>query len=209
MAKLHFKYGAMGAGKSAELLQVYHDYNNKPKFSPNGEEQDLLALSIKPKKDLRDNDMIVSRSGVKSQKADIFAGPELDLRQATDEKRKELGRAALSCVLIDEAQFLEHSQVEQLFKMSKIDDISVIAYGLKTDFKNDFFPGSNALIKYADQLEEIETMCGCNNQARFNLRLLNGEPIFEGEQELLENQVEGMTYTSVCGGCYIKAGGVA
>lgn len=192
MAKLHFKYGAMNSGKSDTLIKTAFNY----------EERGLEIATIKPAIDTKGDDMIVSRGGY-SRKVDIMASPELDVRQAVH----ELGKSALNCVLADEAQFLETNQISQLLEIAKLDDISVIAFGLRADFQTNLFPGSKRLFELADNVEKLPTMCTCGSQAEFNTRKLNGIPVFEGAQVAIDGADDVITYDSLCGSCYMDAGG--
>ena len=93
---------------------------------------------------------------------------------------------AVSCVLVDEAQFLTENQVSQLYRVAKLLNISVICFGLRADFRTDLFPGSRRLLALADNIEKLPTMCFCGSQAEFNTRKVNGEYVFEGDQVAIE-----------------------
>ena len=108
----------------------------------------------------------------------------------------------LDCILVDEAQFLSRNQIDELFYITKIYDIPVIAYGLKTNFKSVVFTGSSRLVEVADSLEEIPTICKCGKKARFNVRTLNGEYLKEGDDILIDGTTE-IKYESLCGKCYV------
>lgn len=202
MAKLHFKYGAMNSGKSDTLIKTAFNY----------EEQGLEIATIKPRKDSKGGDMIVARGGYERQ-ADILADAELDVRQAI--AAEKLGKTALQCVLVDEAQFLEPEQVSQLYEVAKHDDTSVIAFGLLKDFKTHMFAGTQRLVELADNLEKLPTMCRCGSQAEFNVLRIDGDYVFEFEDEsdsedennVLIDGEDGVEYDSMCGGCYMQAGG--
>jgi thymidine kinase len=103
-------------------------------------------------------------------------------------------------VFIDEAQFLTPEQINQLYDVAKQDNISVIAYGLRSDFRTDMFPGAKRLFELADNIEKIPTMCRCGAQAEFNCRMVNGVFVAEGEQVAIDGEQE-VTYTSLCGNC--------
>lgn len=164
MAKLYFRYGAMNAGKTTQLLQVKYNY----------EERGQKVLLLKPAVDNRHGiGKIKSRIGLESDAEEINQDTNLlDLL-----KDKEV-----NCVIIDEAQFLSRDQVLQLCSIVDDRNIPVIAYGLRTDFKGDLFPGSEALFSFADTIEELKTICWCGKKATMNARLLNGKPVYEGEQ---------------------------
>ena len=109
----------------------------------------------------------------------------------------------LNCVLVDEAQFLSRNQINQLFKIAKSKNISVICYGLRADFRSMLFPGSKRLFEIADNIEKLPTMCHCGSQAEFNCRKVNGKYVFHGNQVAIDGK-DNVTYDSLCGKCYQK-----
>jgi thymidine kinase len=173
MSKLHFKYGAMNSGKSDTLIKTAFNY----------EEQGLGIATVKPAIDTKGDDMIVARGG-HSRRADILATPEENLRRAVLEHR--MSRIALHCVLVDEAQFLSEEQIGQLYQVAKEDEISVIAFGLRADFRSQLFPGSKRLMEIADNIEKLPTMCRCGSQAEFNTRKIDDVYVFEGSQVAID-----------------------
>lgn len=193
MSKLHFKYGAMNSGKSDTLIKTAFNY----------EEQGLGIATVKPAIDTKGDNMIVARGG-HSRRADIIATPEQDLRRAILED--QMARIALHCVLVDEAQFLNDEQIGQLYQVAKEDEISVIAFGLRTDFRGKLFPGSMRLMEVADNIEKLPTMCRCGSQAEFNTRKIDDVYVFEGSQVAIDGE-QAVTYDSLCGSCYVKEGG--
>ena len=190
MAKLHFKYGAMNSGKSDTLIKTAYNYT----------ERGLYVATIKPLVDIKGNEFIVARGGAK-RAVDILAAPETDLREALGLFMARTALQKLNCVLVDESQFLSEDQINQLFDVAKIDDVSVIAYGLRTDFQQKLFPGSRRLFELADNIEKIPTMCRCGSQAEFNCRKQGGRYVFTGEQVAIDGE-EAITYDSLCGDCY-------
>lgn len=187
MAKLTFYYGVMSSGKTIDLIQTAYKYNSK------GEK----ALVLKPKIDTKGDEFIVSRIGLK-KKADIVL--------ASDESILNYSKilSSATCLLVDEAQFLTEEQVLELFMLTKELNLPVICYGLKTDFQGNLFKGSQALFKYADNLEKLKAVCsskGCINNASFNARKVNGEYIFDGPQVLIGADE---SYDPLCNDCYIK-----
>lgn len=190
MSKLHFKYGAMNSGKSDTLIKTAYNYI----------ERGLPIVVIKPSLDTKGERLIVARGGA-SREVDILATPDLDLRQAVQEIAEKQD-AHIACVLIDEAQFLTPEQIDQLFKIAKLDNTSVIAYGLRADFRSELFPGSHRLFEVADNIEKLPTMCRCGNQAEFNCRKVNDEFVFEGSQVAIDGEGS-VTYDSLCGTCYL------
>lgn len=183
MGKLHFKYGAMNSGKTFELLRTAHNY----------EENGYKALIIKPSIDLKADKNIISRVGIKKE-VDYLIEPDTDINKIYD--------SSVKVILVDEAQFLTKKQVEDLWFLTRNNDLTVFCYGLKTDFLTNSFPGSKRLFELADKIEEITTLCKCGNKAMFNLRMLNGNPIFDGDQISIDGFGD-VTYIPVCGLCYI------
>ncbi len=167
MAKLYFRYGAMGSSKTANALMV--DYNYK--------ERGKTSCLVKPKIDSRDGDKIVrSRIGLESE-----CGYLEELVRLSDDELKKY-----DCIIVDEAQFATRSQVE--FMVHIVDDlgIPVICYGLRADFQNELFEGSKWLLAWADKIEEIKTVCWCGSGARCNARVNEkGEIVRVGEQVVL------------------------
>ncbi len=189
MAKMHFKYGAMNSGKSDTLIKTSFNYG----------ERGLNVVTVKPTADTKSEQYIVARGGA-TRLVDILATPDTDLRQAIG---VFMARQALACVLVDEAQFLSEPQIEQLFDVAKIDDVSVIAYGLRTDFQTQLFPGSKRLLELADNIEKLPTMCNCGSQAEFNCRKQGDHYVFVGDQIAIDGD-EATTYDSFCGLCYAR-----
>lgn len=167
MAQLYFKYGAMGASKTANALMARFNY----------EERGQQALLVKPRMDTRDGDhMVASRIGL-SYPCVYFD----ELKQLSI---MELQQNA--CILVDEAQFLTQEEVMYLVYLVDDLEIPVICYGLRADFKGELFPGSEALLIFADKLEEIKTICWCGRKATFNARFDSaGKVLKEGEQVVL------------------------
>lgn len=192
MAKIHFKYGAMNSGKSDTLIKTAYNYC----------ESGLDVIVIKPSVDTKGGKTILARCGTK-RAIDISAAPDTDVRQAIKDYIKENSLKKLSCILIDEAQFLTSNQVDQLFDVAKIDNISVIAYGLRADFRKELFPGSKRLFEIVDNIEKLPTMCRCGSQAEFNCRMVNGKYVFEGDQIAIDG-CQKVSYNSLCGRCYKK-----
>lgn len=190
MAKLHFKYGAMNSGKSDTLIKTAYNY----------EERGLKVVVIKPKIDTKGEDYVTARGG-HSRKVDIYASDTLDLAL---EMSKTPG---VACILVDEAQFLTKEQIGQLYHIAKEQNISVICYGLRADFRTEVFPGSRRLLEIADNIEKLPTMCFCGSQAEFNTRKVNGKYVFEGEQVAIDGESK-VEYDSLCGSCYMREGGV-
>lgn len=188
MSKLYFRYGAMNCGKSSNLMQVAHNYNE------NNKEVVVIKSSIDTKAD----DYLESRVGLK-RKVDILIKPEESF-----EKYYDYWNDHISCILVDEAQFLTAKQVEELWIASKMLEIPVICYGLKTDFKSNLFEGSKRLLELADELEELVTICSCGKRAKFNARYVNNEFQEDGSSILIDGSVSSVEYRPMCGKCYMK-----
>lgn len=187
MAKLYFRYGSMDCGKTTLLLQTAYDYAN------NG----IKYILIKPGKDTKGSNFVVSRAGGR-RKVDYMI----------DEKDSILDVISLTtkpfCILVDEAQFLTPSQIDELYKITKEYDIPVVTYGLRCDFQMQGFPGSTRLLQIADDNKEIETICRMcfKENATQNLRLEDEFPIFDGEQVAIDG-VNNTSYVALCGKCYL------
>ena len=182
MAKLYFYYSAMNAGKTTTLLQSAYNYR----------ERRMNTLVLKPSIDNRHTAAVVrSRIGLEAN-AVCFQKDD-DLLKLTEERHQ---KTPLSCLLLDEAQFLTKSQVFALGEVVDKLGIPVLAYGLRTDFKGELFEGSLHLLAWADELLEIKTVCHCGKKANMVLRLdENGTPLKSGEQI----QIGGNdSYVSVC-----------
>jgi len=190
VAKLHFKYGAMNSGKSDTLIKTAYNYI----------ERGLFIVTLKPAIDTKGDNRIVARGGAE-RVVDIIATPQMDIRAAILEYQKETEHP-IACVLVDEAQFLTTEQIDQLLSIAKTDNISVIAYGLRADFKTLLFPGSKRLLETADNIDKLPTMCRCGNQAEFNCRKVDGVYVFEGDQVAIDGE-QAVTYDSLCGTCYL------
>jgi thymidine kinase len=192
MSKLFFRYGAMNSGKSTAMLQVAHNY----------EERAQRVVLVKSTVDTKGDDQIVSRLGV-SRRADILLSPGQDLRASLtslcDQRAAE--ERTVGCVLIDEAQFLTPEQVDQALEIAVLDDIPVVAFGIRTDFRTRSFPGSQRLMEVAHSLQEMKTICRCGSKAIFNARLGEQGIIREGEQVMIDG--DNARYEALCARCYL------
>ena len=169
MAKLYFYYASMNAGKSTNLLQADFNYRER------GMRTMLFTAAID---DRFAPGLIASRIGL-SAPATPF-GSESDLEALT---LAEHTVEPLSCVLVDEAQFLAPTQVDQLARLADRHGIPILAYGLRTDFRGELFPGSARLLALADALVEIKSVCTCGRKATMNLRVnAEGRPVARGAQ---------------------------
>jgi thymidine kinase len=177
MSKLYFRYAAMNAGKSTNLLQVAHNYEER------GGEAVIYTAALD---DRAGRGIIASRLGVE-RAARTFS---------TDTSFADAFASHPGCILIDEAQFLTPDQVRELHRLAHGQRVPVICYGLRTDFRGAGFPGALELLAIADDLEELKTVCRCGKKASMVIRHnARGERVYEGEQV----QVGGNeTYESVC-----------
>ena len=194
MAKLYFRYGAMNSGKSTAMLQAAYNY----------EERGQQVLLTKPSVDTRGDGGIVSRLGVK-RPIDFVIAPDDDVYSLFERERaRVLGATGVdvSCLLVDEAQFLSETQVDDLLRIAIIEGVPVLAYGIRTDFQTVAFPGSRRLLEIAHSLEELKTICRCGRKAVFNARKVDGRFIFDGDQVAIDGALE-VTYESLCGACYL------
>lgn len=169
MAKIYFYYSAMNAGKSTVLLQSSYNY----------QERGMRTMLFAPAVDQRAGlGRIASRIGLSAEATAFTAHDNLFKVIAAEHAEQPL-----SCVLIDEAQFLSRAQVEQLAAVADDLDLPVLCYGLRTDFLGNLFEGSAALLGWADDLSELKTICHCGRKATMNLRVgPDGKAVREGEQ---------------------------
>lgn len=183
MAKLYFYYAAMNAGKSTVLLQSSHNYR----------ERGMHTLLFTPAIDTRfQGGTIASRIGL-SEEAYAFSATD-NLYDITLRLKTQVAQYA--CILIDEAQFLTREHVNQLTEITDRLSIPVLAYGLRTDFRGELFPGSQYLLAWADELVELKTICHCGRKAIMNMRLnAEGQTVVEGEQVLIGGNE---SYVSTC-----------
>lgn len=195
MAKLYFRYGAMNSGKSTGLLQAAYNY----------EERGQQVLLAKPAIDTKAAERIESRLGV-SRPVDFLIGPDDDARKVF---AAAAGDRPIACLLVDEAQFLTPVQVDDLLRVAVLDDIPVLAYGIRTDFRTEAFPGSRRLLELAHSLEELKTICRCGRKAIFNARLVGGRFVFDGDQVAIDQGASAgtVTYESMCAVCYLRESG--
>lgn len=183
MAKLYFKYGAMGSSKSAQVLTTKFNY----------EEKGMKVWLIKPGTDTRDGaNIIKSRIGL-SHVAEVIK-PEDNII----EKYHSAGK--YDVIISDEAQFFTPAQIDQLRELVDDEDLPVLCFGLRTDFLTKFFPGAMRLMELADSITEIKTICECGRKATVNARFDdNGKIITEGEQVVLGGNDR---YSAMCHKCW-------
>ena len=183
MAKLYFKYGAMGSSKSAQALITQFNY----------EELGMSVWLIKPSIDTRDGaDIIRSRIGL-ARRARVIT-PEQDISREYREAGKH------DVIIADEAQFFTPEQIDQLRYLVDTEDLPVLCFGLRTDFLTHFFPGARRLMELADSITEIKTVCACGRKATVNARIdEKGRIITQGDQVFLGGND---SYVAMCHKCW-------
>ena len=186
MAKLYFKYGAMGSSKTAQALITKYNY----------EENDMRVWLIKPSADTRDGAAILrSRIGLEA-KVEVIT-PAIDVYALFEETRKD----RCDVIIVDECQFLVPEQIDQLRAIVNDHSVPVLCFGLRTDFQTRLFPGSRRLMELADVIEEIKTMCDCGAKATVNARIdSEGHIVTQGAQVVLGGND---SYIAMCHKCYI------
>ena len=186
MAKLYFKYGAMGSSKSAQALITKYNY----------EERGMKVWLIKPKTDTRDGaNIIKSRIGLYAEAEQIGIGDSI----------KELFALHNDCnvIIADESQFFAPEQIDELRDIVDEKNIPVMCFGLRTDFITKLFPGSMRLFEVADSITEIKTICDCGAKATVNARMDdNGKVVTAGDQICLGGNDR---YIAMCHKCWKKA----
>ena len=187
MAKLYFKYGAMGSSKTAQALITKYNY----------EENDLNVWLLKPSADDRDGVQILrSRIGLEAS-ADIIS-PETDIFRRFETEK--LGQ--VDVIIVDECQFFTSEQIDQLREIVDAYNLPVMCFGLRTDFQTKLFPGSRRLMEVADSILEIKTICDCGAKATVNARIDgSGHIVTEGAQVVLGGND---SYIAMCHKCYMR-----
>ena len=190
MAKLYFRYGAMGCGKTMQLLQVAFNY----------EERGHKVCVMKPATDTKNGTKLLTRIGPERE-TDFCFEKDSDLFNFVKENFSDA-----HCVLVDEAQFLTQEQVDQLMMITIKLDIPVMAYGLRLNFKREAggFDGVTRLLQIAHDIEEIKTICECGKKATYNARFVNGKMVADGPDILIDDGKSEITYKAICPACYQK-----
>lgn len=188
MAKLYFRYGAMGCGKTMQLLQVAFNY----------EERGHKVCVIKPKTDTKNGTKLLTR-----------IGPERETDFCFDRKTDLFAKVANNyanahCILVDEAQFLTPAQADQLMLVTIELNIPVMAYGLRLNFRREDggFEGATRLLQIAHDIEEIKTICECGHKATYNARFLNDKLVADGPNILIDDGKNKIEYRALCPACY-------
>ncbi len=187
MAKLYFKYGAMGSSKTAQALITKYNY----------EENDLRVWLIKPSADHRDGvDILRSRIGLEAKV--VIIPPSQNILELYEKTQA----GSCNVVIVDECQFLEPQQVDELRSIVDEHNVPVICFGLRTDFQAQLFAGSRRLFEVADTIQEIKTICDCGAKATVNARIDHeGYIVTEGQQLLLGGND---SYIAMCHKCWIR-----
>lgn len=181
MAKLYFRYSAMGAGKSLDLLKVAYNYKERNKT--------VLILSSSFDNRFGEG-FVASRVGIKEPAIMVNTEDNLCLIVGN-----YLNEYDIDCILVDECQFLKKEQIKQLADIVDDLNIPVICYGLRIDYRGEPFEGSCWLMALADTIEEIKTICHCGKKATMNMRIVDGKAIYEGDQVVVGGNE---SYVSVC-----------
>ena len=187
MAKLYFKFGAMGCSKTAQALITKFNY----------EERGMKVLLVKPSTDNRDGATTV-RSRIGLQAEAITVPESVDLYDLYKDENSDC-----NVIIVDECQFLHPDQVDQLSRVVMDFDVPVMCFGLSTDFLTHLFPGSRRLFEIADSIQEIKSVCKCGDKATVNARLDDdGNVVFSGDQLCLGGSER---YVAMCKKCWLKA----
>ena len=186
MAKLYFKYGAMGSSKTAQALITKYNY----------EENDMHVWLMKPGTDTRDGKNVVkSRIGLKSE-AQVIS-PEMNVYEIYRSQWAD----KVDAVIVDECQFFTVAQIDQLREIVDDFNVPVMCFGLRTDFQTKLFPGSMRLMEVADTIQEIKTICDCGAKATVKARISDGYIVTEGDQVFLGGND---AYIAMCHKCYVR-----
>ena len=185
MAKLYFRYGAMGSSKTANALMVRYNYKEKGQ----------TPVLLKPRTDTRDGERVI-RSRIGLEEPCLYVDEFLEaMDQPGSSTYAGLKNKVYAAVIVDEAQFLTASQVDRLSDIVDDFGIPVLCYGLRTDFTSHLFEGSKRLLEIADVIEEVPTVCWCGRRAHYNTRIKDGKVVRTGEQIMLGGNE---TYVSLC-----------
>ena len=188
MSKLYFRYGAMGCGKTMQLLQVAFNY----------EERGHKVCVIKPATDTKHGTKLYTRIGPERE-TDFCFDRKTNLYDKLSKDYKKV-----ACILVDEAQFLTRDQVDQLMQITIDYDIPVMCYGLRLNFKltDGGFEGATRLLQIAHDIEEIKTICECGKKATYNARFLNDKLVADGPDILIDDGKTKVEYRALCPACY-------
>ena len=190
MAKLYFRYGAMGCGKTMQLLQVAFNY----------EERGMKVCVIKPATDTKNGTKLLTRIGPERETNFCFN------RQTNIFKEVKSQFKNVACILVDEAQFLTPQQADELSEIVTKLDIPVMAYGLRLNFRQEDggFEGATRLLQIADDIEELKTICECGRKATRNTRFLDNKIVLDGPDILIDDGKTNIEYRALCAKCVEK-----
>jgi thymidine kinase len=190
MAKLYFRYGAMGCGKTMQLLQTAFNY----------EERGMRVCVIKSKTDTKNGEKLLTRIGPE-RKTDFTFTKRDNIYNKIKKSYQNV-----NCILVDEAQFLTKTQVDQLLQITVDFNIPVMAYGLRLNFRQDDsgFEGSTRLLQIAHDIEELKTICECGKKATMNARFLNDKLVTDGPDILIDDGHSKIEYKALCPACYYR-----
>ncbi len=188
MSKLYFRYGAMGCGKTMQLLQVAFNY----------EERGHKVCVIKPKTDTKNGEKLLTRIGPERE-TDFTFDREMNIYERIKQDYRDV-----DCILVDEAQFLTTKQADELLRITTDFDIPVMAYGLRLNFRMEAggFNGATRLLQIAHNIEEIKTICECGRKAMLNCRFLDGKLVNTGPDILIDDGKTDIKYRALCPKCY-------
>jgi thymidine kinase len=190
MSKLYFRYGAMNCGKSTNLLQVAHNY----------EERGMKVIIVKPMTDTKGGNRVVSRLGV-AREVDLLIEQQQNIYKEVERYIAERGK--IDCILVDEVQFFKKHHIDEFFEIAVLMDTPVICYGLRTDFQGNGFEGSSRLLLLAHSIEELKNICECGSKAMMNGRMINGKYVFEGKQVAIDKE-DNIEYHALCPKCFLS-----
>ena len=188
MAQLYFRYGAMGCGKTMQLLQVAFNY----------EERGQKVCVIKPRTDTKNGTKLLTRIGPERETQFTFTKRDNIYNKIAKEYKN------VDCILVDESQFLTPKQVDQLMDIVVDFNIPVMCYGLRLNFRQEDggFEGATRLLQIAHKIEEIKTICDCGHKATLNCRFLNGKLVTDGPDILINDGKTDIQYRALCQNCY-------
>ena len=188
MAQLYFRYGAMGCGKTMQLLQVAFNY----------EERGQKVCVIKPRTDTKNGTRLLTRIGPERETQFTFTKRDNIYNKIAKDYKN------VDCILVDESQFLTPKQVDQLMDIVVVFNIPVMCYGLRLNFRQEDggFEGATRLLQIAHKIEEIKTICDCGHKATLNCRFLNGKPVTDGPDILIDDGKTDIQYRALCQNCY-------
>jgi thymidine kinase len=190
VAKLNLRYGAMNCGKSDTLIKTAYNYT----------ENGLDIVTVMPELAMRKPGFTTSRAGLEWP-IDIATTSETELYESY---HRHIGNRAIACVLVDEVNFMTPEQVDDLERIAKVDNTSVVAFGIRGNIQRALFDGSRRMFELADTVEKMITMCPCGNQAEFNGRYVDGT-FHVGEPIVWIDNGGRVKYQSLCASCYLEA----